>query len=575
MYAKNRFFWCEHPEDLGTTRAGDRPASIWQLPAVQDLAELTSATTWGIHQCLYDAPTSKPTRLMSNLPSCQTRESEWPTFDDAGFYTGPLGKCPHGSHPPLLGFNVELQKWNTADSAAYPADMCRAIALDVVSALPCCMAMQGEHATAAVATVGDEPKQSTDNMQVPPTEEEVAAGDDEVIVSSSEAQGEDILEDSFDPMTSACMGQPITCRYEGCKKEFTDGFGLCSPGRWKPGARNKLASSEAAEHADNIADLLFQFLIQEIGDLRNEAFRLALGHLQSSPFDPDRLQELRKKIAGLLRPGEEETLLECPERQPFFLYLLAESLRKLEDPDWEILVQGDECFAKGVPVGVEHALPRTPQVFRRREKFRTLDITEFQPEMRNYATAEMSADQLEEHFRKDELLGRMIPTTLPEAKQEYGEDAVLVAAMGAIQKPDNTIRPLHDGTHGINLNNKIRILDRLEVPGPEEVVELVAMASESREAAFCISADIKQAHRCVLIRKADWGRLACRSSSDSRTLWLNCVGTFGVSSAAMWWTRLFGCVGRWVLRVLGTRWTMQLAYVDDVHLLCVGPFLSG
>eukprot|EP00435_Cladocopium_sp_Y103_P065101 s792_g27.t1 len=191
--------------------------------------------------------------------------------------------------------------------------------------------------------------------------------------------------------------------------------------------------------------------------------------------------------------------------------------------------------------------------------------------MKNYATAEMSADQLEEHFRKDEVLGRMIPTTLPEAKQEYGEDAVLVAAMGAIQKPDNTIRPLHDDTHGINLNNKIRILDRLEVPGPEEVVELVAMASESREAAFCISADIKQAHRCVLIRKADWGRLACRSSSDSRTLWLNCVGTFGVSSAAMWWTRLFGCVGRWVLRVLGTRWTMQLAYVDDLHLLCVGP----
>eukprot|EP00435_Cladocopium_sp_Y103_P064471 s792_g26.t1 len=370
MYAKDRFFWCEHPEDLGTTRAGDRPASIWQLQAVQELADLTSATTWGIHQCLYGAPTSKPTRLMSNLPNCQDRESEWPTFDDAGFYTGPLGKCPHGSHPPLLGFNVELQKWNTADSAAYPADMCRAIALDVVSALPCCMAMQGEHATTAAAKVGDEPQQPTEEMQSPPTGEAVAAGDDEMIVSSSEAQGEDIVEDPFDPVTSACMGQPITCRYEGCKKEFTDGFGLCSPGRWKPGARNKLASSGATEHADKIADLLFQFLIQEIGDLRNEAFRLALGHLQSSPFDPDKLQELRKKIAGLLRPGEEETLLECPERQPFFLYLLAESLRKLEDPDWEILVQGDECFAKGVPVGVEQPLPRTPQVFRRREKFR-------------------------------------------------------------------------------------------------------------------------------------------------------------------------------------------------------------
>ena len=168
-------------------------------------------------------------------------------------------------------------------------------------------------------------------------------------------------------------------------------------------------------------------------------------------------------------------------------------------------------------------------------------------------------------------LGRMVPTTLAEAKREFGADAVLVAAMGAIRKPDNTIRPLHDGTHGINLNNKIRILDRLEVPGPEEVIELVAMAAESKESAFCLSADIAQAHRCVLIRRADWARLSCRSSAESRTLWLNCVGTFGVSSAAYWWTRLFGCVGRWVLRILGRRWSMQLAYVDDLHLLCIGP----
>ena len=138
------------------------------------------------------------------------------------------------------------------------------------------------------------------------------------------------------------------------------------------------------------------------------------------------------------------------------------------------------------------------------------------------------------------------------------------------RSPTTPSDPLHDGTHGINLN-KIRILDRLEVPVPEEVIELVAMAAESKESAFCLSADIAQAHRCVLIRRADWARLSCRSSAESRTLWLNCVGTFGVSSAAYWWTRLFGCVGRWVLRILGRRWSMQLAYVDDLHLLCIGP----
>ena len=617
MHAQGRFYWWEHPEDLGKTRAGDYPASIWQLQALRQLVQATQAASWAIHQCIFGAPTSKPTRLISNLPNCLQHGVNWATFDEAGFYTGPLGKCPHISHPPLLGFNVELQKWNTADSAAYPEEMCKSIALDIISALPQCMAAQGVHDTATAPTTDTPTTTALPTAKTPATTStnpstviqdttsttsstalhrgkgpvsgptgfsEPANGETEnegnkphgeIWISSGEDQiaGSGQMQEDmvFDSTTSSCFGQPIICRYESCKKEFTDGFGLCSPGRWLPGARNYLAKGSATKHAEQVVEILHDFLVKEIGDLRKEAFRLALGHYQQSPFGPEQLQTLRKKIATLLRPGDEDALLVQPPRQPFFLYLLAESLRELDDPDWEILVQGEECFAKGVPLGVETELPRTPQVFRRREKFRQLDITDFQPDMKNYATAELSSEELEAHFRKDELLGRMLPTTLAEAKMEYGEEAVLIAAMGAIQKPDGSVRPLHDGTHGIGLNNKIKILDRLEVPGPEEIIELVALAAESREAAFCLSADISQAHRCVLIRKADWARLACRSKSDSRTLWLNCVGTFGVSSAAYWWTRLFACVGRWVLRILDRRQTMQLAYVDDVHLLCLGP----
>ena len=51
---------------------------------------------------------------------------------------------------------------------------------------------------------------------------------------------------------------------------------------------------------------------------------------------------------------------------------------------------------------------------------------------------------------------------------------------------------------------------------------------------------------------------------------MNKVGTFGVSSAAIWWTRLFGTVGRWVLRVLGPLWNLQVVYVDDLHFILVG-----
>ena len=110
-----------------------------------------------------------------------------------------------------------------------------------------------------------------------------------------------------------------------------------------------------------------------------------------------------------------------------------------------------------------------------------------------------------------------------------------------------------------------------EVPGPDEILECVAVSQETREAVFGISADISSAHRLVSIRRADWPKLGCRARSSDRVVWMNTVGTFGISSAAYWWSRLFGCVGRWVLRLMMTLWAMQVIYVDDLHLVAAGP----
>ena len=109
------------------------------------------------------------------------------------------------------------------------------------------------------------------------------------------------------------------------------------------------------------------------------------------------------------------------------------------------------------------------------------------------------------------------------------------------------------------------------MPGPADLVEVVARATESNEAVFCMSADISQAHRQVKVRPADWPLLGCRARSDSQVLWFNRVGTFGVSSAAILWSRLFGCVGRWVLRALCTSHHFQVIYVDDLHIIVYGP----
>ena len=46
--------------------------------------------------------------------------------------------------------------------------------------------------------------------------------------------------------------------------------------------------------------------------------------------------------------------------------------------------------------------------------------------------------------------------------------------------------------------------------------------------------DVKAAHRLVPIHEADWGLQACRLDDDQE-VYVNCLGTFGVATAAFWW----------------------------------------
>ena len=63
----------EHPEDLGRTRTGKDPASIWQLPEIRQFvgANPDFISVVG-HQCQFEVDYSKPTRLLSNLPNIAT-----------------------------------------------------------------------------------------------------------------------------------------------------------------------------------------------------------------------------------------------------------------------------------------------------------------------------------------------------------------------------------------------------------------------------------------------------------------------------------------------------------------------
>jgi len=129
--------WLENPEDLGTAQTGD-PASICQI----DECRQTRLSRGATFQCDW-APTDfmKPTGILTNstpLLNDSRFFTGWQTFTESPgshwrVYSGPLptahGRvcCRHGGHPPLRGKDAN-KDWMTTPTAAYPPELCRAMA---------------------------------------------------------------------------------------------------------------------------------------------------------------------------------------------------------------------------------------------------------------------------------------------------------------------------------------------------------------------------------------------------------------------------------------------------------------
>ena len=138
-----------------------------------------------------------------------------------------------------------------------------------------------------------------------------------------------------------------------------------------PAARGRTATEEESSHAKLITSVLERFVKEHLGDARECSFRLATGKLSGPPFSPVALGKLRRELANTV--PDSEGALKVPEGQPFLLNFVAQSLQILGDPDWSVLTQGTECFANGMPIGYDQPLPRAPQVFRKKTKFRKFD----------------------------------------------------------------------------------------------------------------------------------------------------------------------------------------------------------
>ena len=403
-------FLVEHPEQLGIA-GGLIPASIWDWPEFSSLTEATSLMQGALFQCIWGAPTSKPTRLATTARDSEELHKllafQGPhKLDPEGHYRGPLPQhCPHRQHEQKLIGKSEDGSWKTSPSAAYPAPLCEQIAKVIAAHI-------SGHVHKGVMGPSNEMLQSNKMLQPNLNAEMNQKSTEEESGSEKEGVGQQFFHGRMEQAARDNNGLPLTCRWQNRPKSFMDGGGLNSPGRWEP-------TNRGSPFADRMALLIRKFVVEKIPDLPKATFTLATGHMAEPPFSEADLGALRLEWFKLL--GGASVLGQVTPNQPFYLHALAETLRRMGDEDVEILTEnpGDN-YVSGRKVGVGAPIPPAPLVFRPRLKVKKYDESNFQQFSVKYPSADEARDIIARQFSEEEALGWMYPLSEAEAKRRFG-----------------------------------------------------------------------------------------------------------------------------------------------------------
>ena len=121
------------------------------------------------------------------------------------------------------------------------------------------------------------------------------------------------------------------------------------------------------------------------------------------------------------------------------------------------------------------------------------------------------------------------------------------------------------------MNRRTRIRDQERSPIASDLKRALREKAKREERTFALSADVSEAHRQVPVHPQDWHLLGCQVVPGA-DVFIHTVGTFGVSSASYYWSRVAGSIGRlaqYLVGELSTTWHMLVA--DDFMLECGGP----
>eukprot|EP00438_Fugacium_kawagutii_P024076 Skav212939 [mRNA] locus=scaffold374:464240:467185:- [translate_table: standard] len=567
------FMFGEHPEDLGlVVREEDRlmitPASIWQLSQVRNLLNLSPhISTVAINQCCWGTPWRKPTRLLTTSAVVKAwGPNEWPSFDEHGRYAGPLNRscgCQVNTH---LARTSNEEAFRTSGTDAYPAALDEGIAAAIMDQLSQPMAPPPEEGDdEAASKLGQEAKRSQVDVD--------SSGPVEV---EAQAAGGDSWEGP-----TAGWGNPIRCYYKGLFRVIHDGGGLCSPGRWPVDHRRELAKPGAVGVASCCKRLFLQWINmadKQEGGAQATFWQLAGGKSRDSPFArfmPEARRALDATLSALGRNPERRS--GDVDTEVNFRRLSA-MLDVVEDEDWEWIGPMAEA---GVKLGVDETMPRVPKVFEEKTKW-NLDFTDedFRDVLaENYKSAEENSADIRRQVLEEVERGSIIKMALKDAETTY-KGRLAVAALGAVPKElgSTTVRVVHDGSYSVDVNHRIKVLDRMRFPMIDDASGVLRhLKEENRKrggtSRFSLLYDISRAHKLIPVAKCDWGFQAFRlpGQEDEEVVYLHTRGTFGVASAAYHWQRLAACVVRLLHRIAGRELgSLHLLFADDGWLSALG-----
>ena len=202
-------------------------------------------------------------------------------------------------------------------------------------------------------------------------------------------------------------------------------------------------------------------------------------------------------------------------------------------------------------------MPRLPALHRLKKKWRLAPQTNPRAYLeeedhggetawrRNYATLrplrKEVMDVLDDQARRSQLI------RLPEVEAKARFPRLVIASLGANRKdrPNGEVsaRVLHDGTDGLAGNTKTRLQDQERSPIFSDLKRAMSEKATRGLSTFALTADVKEAHRQIPVDPRGWHLLGCQLERGAE-VFINTVGTFGITSASYYWSRVSSAIGR-------------------------------